>query len=108
MPRIDYPDEHYIDLRSDEHGLLARIVVRLLVVEGKRVRCSRPARRQRQTRRRQDRSDACLHVPLPPWPPACAGRQNPLVCPRLRTIGRYNKAPCFAKVRHSRRMRVGL
>jgi hypothetical protein len=38
VPRIEYPAEHFIDLQSDEHGLLARIVVRLLVVTGKRVR----------------------------------------------------------------------
>ena len=54
MPRIDYPDEHYIDLRSDEHGLLARIVVRLLVVEGKRVRWAVVLQVRRQDGRFRD------------------------------------------------------
>jgi hypothetical protein len=38
VPRIEYPAEHFVDLRSDEHGLLARYVVRLLVVGGKLIR----------------------------------------------------------------------
>jgi hypothetical protein len=54
MPRIDYPDEHYIDLQSDEHGLLARIVVRLLVVEGKRVRWAVVLQVRRQDGRFRD------------------------------------------------------
>jgi hypothetical protein len=38
MPRIEYPEEYFVSLRWDEQGLLARYVVRWLVVGGKLTR----------------------------------------------------------------------
>jgi hypothetical protein len=38
VPRIEYPAEYSVPLRYDEQGLLARYVVRLLVVGGKTIR----------------------------------------------------------------------